>query len=472
MTRLATVEKPALDGLNSVFDKIPTALARNLAAEVRRLAKERGLVYVDAGGKERIIDVKLRPRPLTAEQLAYARRVTRVTMAAMAKVATRYVKDEALQEVLPLTDDEASWARSIARHGAPFGGLIVGRLDSNAALSRSDWRETLKFFELNGVGIGGLDYVPTVEGIVSEVVLPCLQKFRGGIRLRPPPDLRQQLVRTLQAHALGLGVKGAPTIGFLEDKRDKGGTRELAQMTERFRAEGVRVVHVDPRSISVKDGKVSYRGGTLDVIYRDTEFCDLVAMKRKGADLKALEKGFREGRIISSLAGELDHKSLWEVFTDARFQAIFTSAEREVFKKHMLWTRLLRPTKTVNPEGKKIDLVDFAKKNASDLVLKPNRSYGGEGVVIGRDATKAEWDKALGEAIAEPGSCVVQVYGEVSREFFPELDASGKLRPKEHFVDCGFIQVGSGFGVLSRASTKKIVNIAAGGGIAAVLWRE
>src|SRR5581483_3130875 len=106
---------------------------------------------------------------------------------------------------------------------------------------------------------------------------------------------------------------------------------------------------------------------------------------------------------------ELDQKSLWEVLTDPTLsRKYFTPEERSVFRRHVLWTRILSDRKTVLPDGSTGDLLPFARREREGLVLKPNRSFGGEGVVIGPAQTAAEWEAALDTALADAERWVVQ----------------------------------------------------------------
>ena len=51
---------------------------------------------------------------------------------------------------------------------------------------------------------------------------------------------------------------------------------------------------------------------------------------------------FRQNRVVSSISAELDQKSIFELFTDpALAERLFTVEERQVMRRHVLWTRLV-----------------------------------------------------------------------------------------------------------------------------------
>ena len=81
-----------------------------------------------------------------------------------------------------------------------------------------------------------------------------------------------------------------------------------------------------------------YEGAPIDVAYRDYEVRDLIALERdSGVDIEPMRVLFRENRMISSIAGEFDHKSSWEILTDPHFtQKYFNADERQVFRRHIL----------------------------------------------------------------------------------------------------------------------------------------
>ena len=91
----------------------------------------------------------------------------------------------------------------------------------------------------------------------------------------------------------------------------------------------------------------------------------------------------------------MDQKSCWEVLTDPQFtQKYFSADERQVFRRHVLWTRIVREARTTGFDGEEIDLLPWMRRNKDRLVLKPNRSFGGAGILVGPHVDLATWDGA------------------------------------------------------------------------------
>jgi hypothetical protein len=273
------------------------------------------------------------------------------------------------------------------------------------------------------------------------------------------------LWESIASYGRRLGIKN-PAVAFLEDKSDRLGTPEYQFFVEYYRKKGKKAYRIDPRELYLKGREVYYEGKRIDLVYRDLEMEDLIKMEKKSGRLKALRQAFRRHRVISSLAGEFDQKSLFQLFTDERYAKYFP--DKKNFFRHILWTRLVCETKTTSPEGKAIDLVKYAKKKQENLVLKPNRGLGGKGIIFGREVTLKRWEKAINEAIGSPKSYVVQEFSTVHKERFPVLE-DGKLNFKDFYTDSGFVVFENSLGILSRASSKEVVNIAQGGGMCATL---
>jgi uncharacterized circularly permuted ATP-grasp superfamily protein len=103
------------------------------------------------------------------------------------------------------------------------------------------------------------------------------------------------------------------------------------------------------------------------------------------------------------------------------------------------------------------------------LVLKPNRSYGGQGVQIGHTLTKVEWEAAVERALGDGERWVVQQLAGIPVSEFPVVDAEGHVHLEPFYVVLGFAPSKYGLSVMARASQKQVVNVAQRGGMCAML---
>jgi hypothetical protein len=196
----------------------------------------------------------------------------------------------------------------------------------------------------------------------------------------------------------------------------------------------------------------------------------LLDLQREGANIEPMRALFQQNRIMSSIAAELDQKSCFEVLTDSRFaRKYFTSDEWQVFRRHILWTRIVSDRKTMLPDGRSADLLSYVRRQREGLVLKPNRSFGGEGVALGHLLTDAEWEAAIERALADKDRWVVQRLASIPVGEFAVLGDDGALHDEPFYIVMGFAPSKYGMAVLGRASQKQVVNVAQRGGICVVM---
>ncbi len=218
-------------------------------------------------------------------------------------------------------------------------------------------------------------------------------------------------------------------------------------------------------------GAVWYDGQRVDIAYRDYGVVDLLELEEEGVDIEPMRLLLRENRVISSIAAELDQKSCWEVLTDPHLaERYFTAEERLVFQRHVLWTRILSDRRTALPDGRPGSLLEYAWDHHETLVLKPNRAYGGDGIVIGPAVTTAEWQSALDAALVDADErWVVQQVASIPVREFPVLGADGAVHAEPFYTVMGFAANDDGVAILARASQKQVVNVAQHGGICGVM---
>jgi hypothetical protein len=267
-------------------------------------------------------------------------------------------------------------------------------------------------------------------------------------------------------------IGSGPNVCFIEPKYSGAGPDEQEQITRYLRdRHGLSVAHADPSELELRDGRVSYQGTPVDLGYRDYGVTDLLELRAEGVDVEPMRLLLRENRAISSIAAELDQKSCWEVLTDPDIcRRYFSSDERLLFQRHILWTRVLSDRRTMLPDGRVGDLLEYARTCHEQLVLKPNRAYGGEGIVIGPAVTPGEWEAALEAALADPEErWVAQQLATIPVREFPVLGADGAVRAEPFYTVMGFAANQEGVAILARASQKQVVNVAQHGGLCGVM---
>jgi uncharacterized protein YndB with AHSA1/START domain len=282
-------------------------------------------------------------------------------------------------------------------------------------------------------------------------------------------DIRELLMQEVLDHLEFLG-RPARNVCFVEPKYAGSGPDEQEALAQYFHERyGMKIMHADPAELSLRGDEVYYEGDVVDLAYRDYPVADLLDLERAGQDVEPMRALFRQNRMISSITAELDQKSCWEALTDPELALkYFNADERQVFRRHVLWTRLLADRRTQLPDGQVGSLLDYVRKEHELLVLKPNRDFGGHGVTLGHLLTQAEWEAEIEKALADKERWVVQKTASIPVSEFPVLGPDGKLHVEPFYVVMGFAATRYGLAVLGRASQKQVVNVAQRGGMCGV----
>jgi hypothetical protein len=464
-----------LSGLNlatrvrKAFSNIREERVVGLLQQIREESTRRHLIYLRDG---QLDTIRVLPLPLTVlpDQLAYFHSVSLIMQNALKRLPELYLQDPEVREVLRLLPEEEEWLKDCWGPSQRENNPVFGRLDAVVDFTSPMWKNSLGFLEPNLSGIGGLHLVPTCEGIVADIVLPVLQAQDGQLRLELGRDIRELLMQKVYDHLEVLGRHGR-NVCFVEPKYAGSGPDEQEELAHYYHLRyGTKILHADPAELDLRDDEVYYRDDRVDLVYRDYAVADLIVLEQEGVDIGPMRALFRQNRVISSITAELDQKSIWEVLTDPRFtQAYFTADERHVFRRHVLWTRLLSDRQTRLPDGHTDGLLDFVRREQETLVLKPNRAYGGEGVTIGVAVTRAEWESALERALADKERWVVQRLANIPVSVFPVMGPDGRIHLEPFHVVMGFAATRDGVAIMGRASQKQVVNVAQRGGMCAVM---
>lgn len=471
---LTPAEEQGLSGLalaSRVYHALYGLGETRIGHMIRQLhdgARDRHMIYLHDGAMETI---RMLPCPITIlpEQLAYVKHVTLAIQNALKRLPDLYLHDENVREILRLPEAEESWLYECWGDSQRRHNPVFGRLDALVDFTSPMWKDSFRFVEPNLTGIGGLHMVPKGERLVAEVVVPPLEGQDPGLRFEAVTDIRELLTRTILNHISAMGT--GRQVCFIEPKYADDGPDEQEQVARYLREQhGLTVMHADPAELELRGGKVWYEGKEVDIGYRDYSVSDLIDLQEEGVDVSPMRTLLRENRAISGIAADLDQKSCWEVLTDPDLAArYFTPEERELFQRHILWTRVLSDRETVLPDGRPGNLLEYVRSHCDTLVLKPNRSYGGEGIILGCSVSRSEWDTAIEAALPDPERWVVQQLASIPVREFPIMTSEGRVHAEPFYTVMGFAASEQGMAILARASQKQVVNVAQRGGLAAVM---
>ena len=440
-----------------------------LLHQMRTESVRRHVIYLRDGASDAI---RLLPCPVTVlpDQLAYVHYVSQTIQNALKRLPDLYMQDPAVRDVLRVTPEEEQWLLDCWGASHQESNPVFGRLDAVIDFSSPMWKESLKFVEPNMSGIGGLHLVPAAERIVEQLVFPMLRERDPDLKLEVGHDIRELLMQEVLDHAEVLGRK-AGTLCLLEAKYVSSGIDEQERLANYFHEKyGMKMLHADPSELTIVGGEVCYQGETIDYAYRDYSVLDLVALQASGVDVAPMRLLMKQNRVVSSIAAELDQKACWEIFTDPAFTSrYFSQEERQVFRRHILWTRVVSHRRTRLPDGETGNLLEYLHEDRESLVLKPNRAYGGEGVLLGLAASDEEWNAALEGALDSSDRWVVQQLASIPVYEFPVLSEEGTIHTEPFYTVMGFAPSKYGLAIMGRASQKQVVNVAQRGGMCVVV---
>ena len=466
----ATLEGRVLRAVHHASDSALGHVAERLRADA--LASE---VIYERDGEREAVRIMLRPLLAMPEQLSYVHHVCLSLVEALKQVPQLYLEDAGVRQLVAIAPEEERWLKDIWGPRHQRLNPIYGRLDAVCDFTAQGWQDSLQFMEPNLSGVGGIHLSPVAEELVMRDAVPTLLAHDPELAIQLPRDQRELFVQVLIDHAKALGRQSC-NLCFVEPKYVHEGPDEQSVLSRHLaERHGLVVVHADPRELAVRGDEVFYGDVGIDVAYRDYETRDLLALEAElGRPLDAMRLLFRQNRVVSSLAGDFDHKSCWELLTDASIAERYFSAEEcRLFRRHVLWTRLAGDRRTSLPHGGEGDLLDYARKHREQLVLKPNRSYGGTGVTLGAGVEPAAWDALLEEAASKFNdphqSWVLQTATRLPVHEFPVVEPDGRVFGEPFYAVMGFAPTENGLGVVCRVSQKQVVNVSQHGGLAAML---
>ncbi|MGZ6070727.1 MAG: hypothetical protein ACXWK8_05885 [Myxococcaceae bacterium] len=439
---------------------------------VRRIGEDAHaarLIYLHHGCAEA---VSILPAPLTVlpEQEAYLHTTALTLHDATRRLLELWLVDPDVRSALPVPHGDEDWIRHCWTPLHARSNPVFGRLDAVVLLESAQWKSTLQFLEPNLTGIGGLHMLPTAERILEQRLGPLLRQWDPALRLTLGQDIRELLAGQMLEHLEALGRPGR-RLCFVEPRWAEDGPEEQTLLAEHLhRRLGVEVCHADPSELVLDGDEVLFHGQVVDLAYRDYSVEELRMLNQRGVDVSPMRALLAQDRMVSSIAAELEQKSMWEVFTDpALVRRHFTPGERQVFRRHVPWTRLVRGRRTELADGSVGNLPEFVRSERELLVLKPNRGYGGTGVCIGAEQTQGAWERALDRAMAEPDGWVAQQRIQVPVHEFPVLAPDGGVHLEPFYVVLGLAPTEEGLSLTARASQEPVVNVARRGGLAVVM---
>ncbi|MFH1339485.1 MAG: hypothetical protein ABIH40_06555 [Candidatus Omnitrophota bacterium] len=135
-----------------------------------------------------------------------------------------------------------------------------------------------------------------------------------------------------------------------------------------------------PDKLEIRNNQIFVGDNKITLIFLDFNNNVIVKLKKK-YDLGPLIEAIKQGIVINSRGMEpVGAKGVFEAITSE-----YKNLMSETTLKRTPWTRQFYPRSTTDPNGERIpDLINWAKENWPNIILKPVHGYSGKGIIIGR----------------------------------------------------------------------------------------
>ena len=173
---------------------------------------------------------------------------------------------------------------------------VFGRLDAVVEFTSPMWKDSLRFMEPNLCGVGGLHLVPTCEQLLADVVLPVIQQSDPrAAAWRSARISARSSSRKCSTTCKPSAAAGRTSASSSPSTPARGPTSRKSLAQYYHERHGLKIMHADPRELSIADGEVCYEGTVVDIAYRDYEVRDLIRTgtrrgRRRRADAHAVSR--------------------------------------------------------------------------------------------------------------------------------------------------------------------------------------
>jgi hypothetical protein len=412
--------------------------------KLREAMRARRLTY-----GTRPIGVALRPHLLERKQFDLLTAAAELIARALEKIAAEAVQSPALMTRLGLTEAE----QKVAMIDPGFASAAVTtRLDGFVHGAE------IKFVEYNAENPSSLSDQEGLNRLLFE--LPAMSIFPQRYRLQQFSPVQKLLTTLLATYREWNGTAGVPNIAIV-DWKNLPTSNEFILLRDHFLKRGVPTIICSPDELQYGCGKLRCGDFPIDLVYKRIVIHEFLV---RYDETHPLVRAYADHKLclVNPFRCKIIHKKAsFELLTDEAHQSWFTSRERKSIASCIPWTRRMAERWTTH-NGRRVELIDFVRKNRDRLVLKPNDDYGGHGVYFGPRLDQSAWDNAIATALSS--DYVVQEAIDLLAEDFPVFNDTGwKLQPM--FVDTNpFLFSGKVCGAMVRLSNSPVVNVTSGGG--------
>ncbi|HEX8707891.1 MAG TPA: hypothetical protein VF723_06475 [Pyrinomonadaceae bacterium] len=398
----------------------------------------------------------LRPYLVSRSQYAAVAEAAETLAGAFERMVKFALKDDGLLGQLGLTERETR----MARIDPGYQRLCVSsRLDAFLT------DDGFQFLEYNAENPSGITDQMLLETVFFG--LPHIKEFLATHAHWLPRPHQRLLDALLETYRRWGGTEERPGIGIV-DWDGVSTASEFETLKSYFEAEGYPTVIADPRELSYDGVRLTAREFRIDILYKRVVIHEFL---EKFDETHPLARAYAERRVCmaNSFRSKVAHKKAgFAILSDPVYEHLFTPEQLTCIRRHIPWTRLVRPGSTTF-KGDERDLMDILRRERERMVLKPNDDYGGAGIYFGWERDEREWEEAITLACQRP--YVVQERTPFQKTLMPVY--TDRVENREMLVDFDpFLFLNRVEGGLVRLSSSFLCNVTSGGGETALLVLE
>ncbi|MER7847746.1 hypothetical protein ABTZ03_27820 [Kitasatospora sp. NPDC096077] len=353
--------------------------------------------------------------------------------------------------------DLGAFARAVGMTETQIEVILRSQGAAAVRLARTDLcvdDSGFKVVEVNMTSsLGGLG-----NGVMARALLehPLLADFaaRHGLGFA---DTAAELLHTMYA-ATGFDPRSRPVIAVADWPSSylTGWAAFLEEFCALLRTLGADAHPCHIGQLDYRDGRVWLGDRAVDIIHRIFLAEDLLESPEAPALMDQVVRAAAadQVKLFVPLDAELyASKTTLAMLSDENNRHLFSAEELAAFDRVLPWTRTVRPGTVTLENGHRVELLEYARADRHDLVLKPTVLHGGSGVILGGDVTEESWAAHLDAALDKP--YVVQRRIRPVTELFP--DENGQLEP--WLTAWGVFTMARGFAGIMARGTRLDANV-------------
>lgn len=272
--------------------------------------------------------------------------------------------------------------------------------------------ERLRLLENNADAPAGTMFTPRINDIVNDALtrlgadLPEWSPLTFGSEMALPETLTALLARA------GLPA-GDPRIAVLQFTGVS--NRESQEMVQALRAAGRFAMLADPRDLQLRGSQVWFGDEAVDVCWNKVNTVSWRSAVESDPDLAARwAAAVRDADFLHvnpfGARYVAESKFALALPREPVFAGLFSDEEHALLDRLLPWARRL--TRAAVAADGHSSLLEEVTDRPADYVIKEPYDIRGDGVTVGRAASRSGWDKAVARGLAD--ALVVQRFVEPS----------------------------------------------------------